>query len=124
MIKVKHLMDAVEADDGQRIWVEPLNLTRDLREWCCVHELLPQLGPPPSLWKLLEAKPGEAYEYVRGRYHEHLKHSKLRPALQAMACAGRRETFTLIHQGIDPEHNTAAALREYLNELEAYCQPE
>ena len=30
MIKVKHLMDAVEGDDGQRMWVEAVGLTRFL----------------------------------------------------------------------------------------------
>ena len=30
MIKVKHFMDEVESDDGKRMWVEPIGLTRDL----------------------------------------------------------------------------------------------
>jgi len=29
MIYVKHLLDAVEKTDGQRMWVEPIGLTRD-----------------------------------------------------------------------------------------------
>ena len=33
MIKVKHFLDAVEQDDGQRLWVEPIGLCNDLREW-------------------------------------------------------------------------------------------
>jgi len=32
MIKVKHVLEAVEQGDGQRIWVEPIGLTKDLRE--------------------------------------------------------------------------------------------
>lgn len=124
MIKVKHLMDPIEADDGQRIWVEPFGLTKDLREWCGVSEVLSQLGPPLVLWRMLEERPDDAYEYFRGRYHEHLAHSKFRPALQAMARAGMHENFTLVHQGTDPEHNTAEALREFISELQAYCTPE
>jgi hypothetical protein len=39
-----------------------------------------------------------------------------------MAQAGMRETFTLLHQGDDPEHNSAVALMEFLHELEAWTQ--
>ena len=28
MIKVKHFLDEVEEDDGQRLWVEPINVTQ------------------------------------------------------------------------------------------------
>ena len=38
MIKVKHLLEAVEESDGQRLWVEPIGLTKDLREWCQVDQ--------------------------------------------------------------------------------------
>ena len=50
MIRIKHVMDAVEKDDGQRIWVEPIGLTKDLREWCKVAHVLTHLGPPKALW--------------------------------------------------------------------------
>ena len=72
MIKIKHLLDAVEPDDGQRISVEPFNLTRDLREWCKVDHVLSHLGPPMNAWKVLEEHP-DAYEYFRAQYHEQLK---------------------------------------------------
>jgi uncharacterized protein YeaO (DUF488 family) len=124
MIKVKHLMDEVEHDDGQRLWVEPIGLTRDMREWCSVHEVLPQFGPPIALWRLLETRPEEAYDYFRGRYHEHLAAGQLKPALQALAQAGMHENFTLLHQSLDREHNTATALRDFISELEAYIKPE
>ena len=45
MIKIKHFMDAREEDDGERLWVEPTGLTKDLVEWCAVDHLLPHLGP-------------------------------------------------------------------------------
>jgi uncharacterized protein YeaO (DUF488 family) len=41
-----------------------------------------------------------------------------------LVTAARRGSFTLIHHSEDPEHNTAAALYEYLSELEAYAPPE
>ena len=44
MIKVKHFLDAVEKDDGQRIWVEPIGLTKDLVEMCSIAHVLTHLG--------------------------------------------------------------------------------
>ena len=123
MIKVKHFCDAAEPDDGQRIWVEPVGLTRDLREMCRVDHVLPHLGPPKALWDWFEEH-ADGYEYFRARYHECLARSPYKAALQKLACAGLRETFTLLHQGEDPSHNSASALHEFLNELEAWCPPE
>ncbi|HXE53419.1 MAG TPA: DUF488 family protein [Tepidisphaeraceae bacterium] len=123
MIKVKHLFDAAEADDGVRMWVEPCGLTKDLREWCKVEQVMPHLGPPKDVWDWFGEHP-DGYEYFRGQYHEALGHSHYRPALQRLACAGMRENFTLLHAEDDCEHNTATALREFISELEAYCPPE
>lgn len=123
MIKIKHLLDTVEPDDGQRISVEPINLTLDLREWCRVDHVLCHLGPPRKVWHWFEEHP-DGYDYFRAEYHEALSKSAYKPALQQLACAGMRETFTLLHQGDDPGHNSATALQEFLSELEAYCTPE
>jgi len=88
-----------------------------------VDHVLPHLGPPIKAWKILEEHP-DAYEYFRACYHEALRKSQYRTALQQLACASRNETFTLVHQSDDADHNSAAALHEYLSELEAYCRPE
>ena len=50
MFKIKHFLDAVETDDGERIWIEPIGITRDLREMCKVTNVLSHYGPPVSLW--------------------------------------------------------------------------
>jgi uncharacterized protein YeaO (DUF488 family) len=123
MINVKHFMDQVEKTDGKRIWVEPIALTNDLREWCGVQHLLCHLGPPRSLWDWFEAHP-QGYDFFRARYHQWLSQSAYKSALQQLACAAMKENITLLHQGDDPEHNTATALYEYLAELEAYCPTE
>ena len=123
MIKIKHLMDAREDDDGDRLWVEPFGLTRDLQEWCKVEHVLPHLGPPRALRDWFEEHP-DGYDYFRAQYHDALAKSVYKPALQKMACAGLREPFTLLHQSNDPGHNSATALHEYLTELEAYCPRE
>ncbi len=123
MIKIKHFLDDTETDDGQRIWVEPIALTRDLREWCKVSHVLPHLGPPRELWNWFDEHP-DGYEYFRGRYHECLRHGPYRAVLQQLVLAARREGLTLLHQGESPEHNSATALYEFLSELEAYCPPD
>jgi uncharacterized protein YeaO (DUF488 family) len=123
MIKIKHLLEPIADDDGQRLWVEPIGLTRDLAEWCRVDHVLPHLGPPKELWEWFQDHP-DGYEYFRGKYHEYLQNSKYRPALQHMAAAMLKEDFTLIHQGDNPGENSAVALYEFLSELSAYCPPE
>lgn len=123
MIKVKHLLDAVEEDDGQRLWVEPIGLTKDLAEWCKVDHVLKHLGPSKKAWDWFENHP-DGWEHFRGQYHDSLGRSQYRQALIMLAGAGQKENFTLLHQGSDPNHNTASALHEFLNELTAYIPPE
>jgi uncharacterized protein YeaO (DUF488 family) len=123
MIKIKNLFEAVEKDDGQRLWIEPIGLTADLREWCAVDHLLTDLGPPMQIWEWFAEHP-DGYDYFRGKYHEHLSQGNRRKALSHLAAAALQEDFTLLHQGDDPEHNSATALYEYLTELQTYSTPE
>ena len=120
MISIKSLFDAIEPCDGQRIWVEPIGVTRELRQLCRVDHVLSHLGPPMKLWEWFQEHP-DGYEYVRAQYHAHLDRGPYKPALQQLACVALNEDFTLLHQGDDPEQNSATALYEYLSELEAYC---
>ena len=127
MLKVKHFMEAAEPDDGLRLWVEPIGLTRDLREWCQVRGSLVRLAPPRELWEWFEAHVGggaEAYDYFRGAYHEHLANGPYRDLLQTIAWRAVSVDYTLLHQGEDPGHNTATALYEFLAELQSYCPPQ
>lgn len=123
MIKIKSLFDRVEPDDGRRMWVEPIGLTKDLREMCKVDHVLPHLGPPQELLSWLEEHP-DGYDFFRARYHEALTRSPYKLALQQLAIAARKEVLTLIHASEDAQHNVATALHEYLSELEAWCPPE
>jgi uncharacterized protein YeaO (DUF488 family) len=123
MITIKHFMDPVEKTDGDRIWVEPIGLTLDLKQWCEVNHTLCHVAPPRDLWDWFIVHP-DGYEFFRGRYHEWLSKSPYKPALQQLAWAAMREEITLLHQSDDPEHNSATALHEFLSELEAYCSPD
>jgi len=123
MIRIKHWMDEAEKDDGRRIWVEPFGVTRDMQQWCGVQHVLSHVGPPRGLWEWFEANP-QGYDFFRARYREWLSKSPYKPALQQLACAAKHENITLLHQGEDPEHNSATAMSDFLNELEAYCKGE
>ena len=123
MITIKHFLDRPEPGDGQRIWVEPIGCTKDLRQWCKIVHVLPHLGPPAELWRWYAEHP-DGYDFFRAKYHEHLQRSPYRAALQALAGAAMREDFALLHEGDDPQRNTATALYDFLIELQAYCPPE
>jgi len=123
MFKIKHFLDAAETDDGQRIWVEPIGLTRDLREMCNITDVLSHYGPPVSLWEWFEKHP-DGYDYFRAQYHEWLAKSAHTEGLKDLVFQALRDNITLIYQGNDAQHNTATALYEFLSELEAYIKPE
>ncbi len=120
MITAKHFLDPAESGDGPRLWVEPIGLTRDLREWCSVDEVLPLLGPPRHLREWFAGHPDE-YERFRDLYHEWLSTSRCRRFLERLARTALRTNFTLLHAGDDPAHNCATALSEFITELQAYC---
>ena len=123
MINIKHFLDPVEPDDGLRLWVEPIGLTRDLRSWCSVHCVLTQLAPPREVCNWFERHGGaDAYEYFRALYHEHLSAEPCAEPARELAGHAACHDVTLLHQGDDPAHNTATALYEYLSELSQYNQ--
>lgn len=121
MFKVKNLFEAVEPDDGVRLWVEPVQLTKDLTEWCVVHHAPPGIHPDAKLATWFERHP-DGYDFFRGRYHEALRNSPYLPALRDLAALGQKENVTLLHQGDDPNQNAGAALHEFLSELQAYAE--
>lgn len=123
MIRVKHFLDPIEPDDGHRLWVESIGLTRDFQELCDVHHVLSHLGPSMRLWLWFDQHP-DGYEYFRGKYHEQLQAGPYHDALAELAAAAMKEDFTLLHQGDDPLHNGASALAEFISELQAYIKPD
>jgi uncharacterized protein YeaO (DUF488 family) len=123
MFIIKHLMDRIEPEDGLRIWIEPVGLTRDLREWCQVHEIIAALAPQRNLWNWFQIHP-DGYDYFRGMYHVCLGRGLTRRVAEELAGLGAERNVTLLHQSDDPAHNSATALYEFLSELQAYCPPE
>ena len=123
MFRVKHVMDPIEPEDGERLWVESVGVTKDLAEWCGVAHVASHLGPPRVLADWFEEHP-DGYDFFRGCYHQQLQTSAYRETMQSMACFARRYNVTLLHAGDHPERNAATALYEFLTELEAYCPKE
>jgi DNA-3-methyladenine glycosylase len=116
MIKIKNLFDSVEPDDGERIWIEPIGLTLDLREWCRVDHLMSNLGPSMELFDWFAAHPS-GYDYVEDQYERQLQGGEYEVALRGLASAARYRNYTLIHQGFNRDENSAAVLRAYLSAL-------
>lgn len=123
MVKVKHLMDRIEIGDGERVWVEPVGLAKDLRAWCAVDHVGTEFAPPLEFWERFEEHP-EKYDEFRSAYHRGLAQHPDGARLLALAVFGSASNLTLLHQGEDRERNTAAALSEFLRSLVANCPPE
>lgn len=118
MIEVKHFLDEVGPGDGCRIWIEPVGLTRDLREWCQVDCVLSHVGPPPALRGWFVDHPDQ-YDEFRGLYHEYLEHGPYKARLHrlALAATSSADCLTLLHDEDNPGQNAATALAEFLAEL-------
>ncbi len=118
MLKCKHLMDSVENDDGLRLWIEPVGLTKDLREWCGVNRLLPELAPPVELAAWFDRHP-DGYDCFRRQYRGWLRQPKHQMLLDALARAMPHQNITLLHQGSHPSQNAAMTLMEIVTEQRA-----
>jgi uncharacterized protein YeaO (DUF488 family) len=119
MIKVKNLFDGYEDEDGVRLWVEHIGLTKDLIEWCRVDHLLCPIAPPAKLSHWFARHP-EAYDEFRGRYHRWLGSGTYGEQLQQLADTARDADITLLHTSDDASHNAGTALAEYLSELQGW----
>jgi len=120
MIAVKSFLDTPEPDDGVRVWIEPINLVPELKEMCEVHYTASHIGPPSGLRRWFDEFP-ECYAEFRARYHAYLARSPYKRHLHDLAIkAGSRGKLTLLHDGDNPDQNTATAMAEFLSELAAW----
>jgi uncharacterized protein YeaO (DUF488 family) len=122
MIKVKHLLDPIESDDGERIWIEPIGLTRDLFEMCAIDAVMSHLGPSQEIADELEAHP-HRYDYFFAEYQHQLYNGSYLLELKDLARIGRWRNITLIHHGSNPAENSAVALRDFLLQVLALSSP-
>jgi uncharacterized protein YeaO (DUF488 family) len=111
MIRLKRVYDPVEPADGRRFLVErlwPRGVRKDdlrLDGW------LKDVAPSDALRRWFAHDPGRWREFRR-RYFAELDRKP--EAWQPLVQAARRGVVTLLYSARDAEHNSARALKEYV----------
>jgi uncharacterized protein YeaO (DUF488 family) len=116
MICIKHLFDPVEAQDGERIWIEPGGLTHDLKDICQITHIMSTLGPSAELAAVFEQHPN-CFDFFEDQYLEELRSSAYLTSMRGLAAASVHQTFTLIYLGDNSKENCAVVLHRFLSEL-------
>ena len=115
-LRVKHVLEPVEEEDGTRLLVEriwPKNLNRKnypMTDW------QPAVGPTFALQKEFAASP-EKFEEFTARYREFLeKDPSAREFKTEIRTILRVENVTFLHASEDRSRNSASVLREWVLE--------
>ena len=119
MVSVKHFLDTIEPEDGQRIWVEPIGLTHELKDWCQVSSILSHLGPPRAIWDWFSEHP-DGYDFSRIRYHA-LGTDLTGSRFSSLPATPSGRTTRCSTRAMIPSTRPRSAAIEFLAELEAYC---
>lgn len=120
MLQIKNVFDPPDPQDGLRLWIGSVGLTRDLAAWCHVDGWLREGSPSAALAQWFEENPG-GWEYFRGKHHEELGLSASMRELRTLSRRAINENITLLHGETDAQHNVAVSLYEFLVELQAYA---
>ena len=118
MIFVKHLFDVPQAQDGERIWIDSIGLTRDLIEWCQIAHVMTNLGPSKETAAWFEEHPA-GFDFFEAEYLEELRSSPSIISMRGLAAASTNKSFTLVHHGHHPVENSATVLGTFLLDLAA-----
>jgi uncharacterized protein YeaO (DUF488 family) len=118
MIRLKRVYDPPEPDDGRRFLVERLWPRGMKKEALFLDAWAKEVAPSATLRRWFAHDPRKWEEFQR-RYFAELdrRPEAWRPLLEA----ARRGTITLLYSARDLEHNSAVALRAYL-EKKLRCQ--
>ena len=110
-VRVRRVYEEPEPADGTRVLVDriwPRGMSKDdarLDEWC------KQVAPSTELRKWYGHDIGR-WEEFRARYRSEL--ADRRPALERLRELARAGRLTLVFAARDPDHSSAAVLREVL----------
>jgi uncharacterized protein YeaO (DUF488 family) len=113
MIQIKRVYDPYLKEDGARFLVErlwPRGMKKEalrMDAWC------KNLAPSGDLRRWFSHDPVKWKEFQRRYWAELGEHPE---ALQPLFDAARRGNLTLLYSAHDTEHNSALALRSYLEE--------
>ena len=113
MIRTKRVYDDADPSDGARYLVERLWPRGMRKEDLRLDGWLKDVAPSPDLRRWFAHDPAKWDEFKR-RYFAELD---ARPdAWQPLAEAARKGDVTLLYSARDTEHNSALALKEYLEQ--------
>ena len=115
-LRIKRAYEPASRSDGTRFLVERVWPRRVLRQEMAIEAWLRDAAPSTALREWLGNDRTRWTEYVR-RYHRELDGNPL--AWQNILAAARKGPVTLVYNVEHPARNTAAALKAYLDKLEA-----
>ena len=111
MIRLKRAYERPSPDDGFRVLVERF-WPRDLDEKHAKVDLwLKEVAPSPELRKWFGHDPAK-WEQFQKRYWKELEEKE--EAVQLLKQKGKQGTVTLVYAARDEEHNSALALKRFL----------
>lgn len=111
MIKLKRVYEEAEKDDGFRVLVErlwPRGMTKDRAH---VDLWLKDVSPSPDLRKWYGHEPAKWPSFCR-RYWGELRDK--RDLVKLLKTKSRQGNVTFVYAASDEEHNSAAALRKFV----------
>src|SRR5262249_24896170 len=111
MIKLKRAYEKPSHDDGLRVLVERLWPRGLTKERAAVDLWLKEVAPSPELRKWFGHDPAK-WEQFQKRYWKELEEKE--EAVQLLKQKGTQGTVTLIYGARDGEHNSALALKRFL----------
>jgi uncharacterized protein YeaO (DUF488 family) len=112
MIKLKRAYEEPSREDGSRILVERLWPRGLTKKHAAVDLWLKEVAPSPELRKWFGHDPAK-WEQFEKRYWKELEEKE--QAVQLLKQKAKRGTVTLVYAARDEEHNSALALKRFLD---------
>lgn len=110
-IRIKRAYEAPSKEDGKRYLVERLWPRGIKKENLLLEDWLKEVAPSPKLRTWFSHDPKKWEEFRRRYFQELDEHPEI---WKVLLDAGKKGTVTLIYGSREEEHNSAAALRDYL----------
>jgi uncharacterized protein YeaO (DUF488 family) len=114
MIKLKRVYEGAAASDGNRFLVDRIWPRGVKKDQLALDGWLKDVAPSDGLRRWFGHDTRKWREFCRRYFAElHDKPETWAPILEK----GRKSTVTLLYAARDPDHNNAAALRDFLGEI-------
>jgi uncharacterized protein YeaO (DUF488 family) len=113
LLKTKRVYESLETSDGPRFLVDRLWPRGIKKEALEIKAWLKDVAPSPALRKWFAHDPAKWREFQK-RYRAELEANPV--AWQPILEAAKQGNVTLLYSARDTEHNSAALLKEFLEE--------